>query len=309
MAEPKIAPLRRLQVADHLRPDRRRDDHAARDLRRRRRTSTGSSSGPLKAGATWSSGALRTAASSDVTPAGYNARTTVHEYGGGSYFVSDGVVYFSNFDDQRLYRQRPGADPAAADARRRPLRRWRHGREAAPHHLRPGGPPRRLPRGRQHDRQPRRDEKGGEGDVLVEGNDFYSNPRLSADGSKLAWLAWNHPNMPWDGTEFRVAEIRDDGTLRRGAGSWPAGAKSRSSSRNGCRTARCIFVSRPHRLVEPLPLERRRGPAAMGDGVGVRAAAVGLRDAHLRRDARRPPVCSYDDGDVTKLAVLDPDTG
>src|SRR5438132_1417821 len=47
----------------------------------------------------------------DITPAGFNARTRVHEYGGGAYAVSEGVVWFSNYADQRLYRQDPGAAP------------------------------------------------------------------------------------------------------------------------------------------------------------------------------------------------------
>jgi dipeptidyl aminopeptidase/acylaminoacyl peptidase len=56
-------------------------------------------------------------------------------------------------------------------------------------------------------------EQGGVGEVLVSGSDFYSSPRLSPDGSKLAWLSWNHPNMPWDGTELWVADIAESGTL------------------------------------------------------------------------------------------------
>jgi dipeptidyl aminopeptidase/acylaminoacyl peptidase len=55
--------------------------------------------------------------------------------------------------------------------------------------------------------------KEGEGKILVSGNDFYSTPRLSPDGSKLAWLTWNHPNMPWDGTELWVATVKPDGSL------------------------------------------------------------------------------------------------
>ena len=51
------------------------------------------------------------------------------------------------------------------------------------------------------------------GEVLVSGNDFYSSPRISPDGSRLAWLTWNHPNMPWDGTELWQAHIEADGSL------------------------------------------------------------------------------------------------
>ncbi len=152
----------------------------------------------------------------DVTPAGYSARTLVHEYGGGAYAVSGGVVYFSNFADQRLYRQEPGAEPrpitlaaglryadGVLDSRRRRLICVREDHTAA---------------GREAvntlvaiscDRDP----AGGR--VLVSGNDFYASPRLSADGSRLAWLTWNHPNMPWDGTELWVGEVAPDGSLGR----------------------------------------------------------------------------------------------
>jgi dipeptidyl aminopeptidase/acylaminoacyl peptidase len=54
---------------------------------------------------------------------------------------------------------------------------------------------------------------GGHGDVLASGHDFYAAPRLSPDGSRLAWLAWRHPQMPWDGTELWVADVAEDGTL------------------------------------------------------------------------------------------------
>ena len=58
-------------------------------------------------------------------------------------------------------------------------------------------------------------ERGGSR-VLVSGASFYSSPRISPDGSSLAWLSWNHPNMPWDGCELWVAELLDDGSLGEG---------------------------------------------------------------------------------------------
>ncbi|MDQ6883514.1 MAG: S9 family peptidase [Candidatus Dormibacteraeota bacterium] len=150
----------------------------------------------------------------DVTPAGFNVRTRVHEYGGGSYLVAGGTVWFSNYDDQRLYRQERGGTPAP---------------------ITPAGDLRYADA--VHDRARRRlicvredhtsgaaqavnslvgIDVNGRGDptVLVEGNDFYSSPRLSPSGSHLAWLTWNHPNMPWDGTELWVAEVTEDGRLR-----------------------------------------------------------------------------------------------
>jgi len=151
----------------------------------------------------------------DITPDPFNARTRVHEYGGGDLIVADGTVYFSNFADQRLYRQDPGAAPRPitpeADLRyadgiidhrrgRMICVREDHtvaGREATNTIVSLGL------------------DGGDGGQVLVSGNDFYSSPRLSPDGSRLAWLTWNHPNMPWDGTELWVGGLKADGSLGR----------------------------------------------------------------------------------------------
>jgi len=150
---------------------------------------------------------------SDATPAPFNARTRVHEYGGGAYAVRGAVVFFSSFDDGRLYRCGPGEPPSAItpegeyryadlviDLRRDRLVCVREDHTASDREAvntivsvscRGGVAPR----------------------VLVSGNDFYSAPRLSADGSRLAWVTWTHPNMPWDGTELWVGELARDGTV------------------------------------------------------------------------------------------------
>lgn len=152
----------------------------------------------------------------DVTPPPLSARTRVHEYGGGAYAVSRGVVFFSNFADQRLYRQDPGAAP-------RPITPAAHLRYADAV-VDPGRG--RLVCVREDHTAAGREavntivSVSGDGDpaggrVLVSGHDFYAAPRLSPDGARLAWLTWNHPNMPWDGTELWVAEVAPDGSLRR----------------------------------------------------------------------------------------------
>ena len=151
----------------------------------------------------------------DVTLSPFNARTRVHEYGGGAFVVADGTVYFSNFIDQRLCRQDPGSQP-------RPITPEADLRYAdGVIHRRRG----RMICVREDHTVPGREavntlvslqlEDGEGGEVLVFGNDFYSSPRLSPDGSRLAWLTWNHPNMPWDGTELWVGEIKEDGLLDR----------------------------------------------------------------------------------------------
>ena len=76
------------------------------------------------------------------------------------------------------------------------------------------------------------------GEIIASGYDFYSTPRLSPDGSRLAWLSWRHPQMPWDGTELWVAAVSDTGTLV--DRSWlPAARTNRFTSRAGRRTACC----------------------------------------------------------------------
>lgn len=151
---------------------------------------------------------------SDVTPHGYNVRTTVHEYGGGAFLVDGETVYFSNFADQRLYRQTAGGPPQPVT----PMADMRFADGVMD-----------RPRSRlicvleDHTRERRYPDncicaipaEGGRPRVLVGGYDFFSTPRLNPDGSKLAWLAWNHPNMPWDGTELFVADVRPNGTLGR----------------------------------------------------------------------------------------------
>ncbi len=152
----------------------------------------------------------------DVTPQGFNARTRVHEYGGGDFGVAEGRVYFSNFADQRVYRQRVETAPQpvtpeggfrfadfAVDARRGLLYavREEHGEALRE----PANAIVRLNEGGEGN-------EGG-GRVVASGNDFYSSPRLSPDGRRLAWLTWNHPNMPWDGCELWVGELDDDGAV------------------------------------------------------------------------------------------------
>jgi len=150
---------------------------------------------------------------SDVNPAPYNARTRVHEYGGGSYTVSEGVVYFTNYADQRIYRQTPGGEPQA---------------------LTPEG---KLRYADLHVDKPRRSiicvvedhtkegeeavnslvrldlESGKIVQTLAAGNNFYASPAISPDGTKLAWMTWNHPNMPWDGTELWIGMLSENGEV------------------------------------------------------------------------------------------------
>ncbi|MBL8925692.1 MAG: S9 family peptidase [Pseudonocardia sp.] len=148
----------------------------------------------------------------ELLPEGRNARTAVHEYGGAGWWVHGGVVWFTDWADQRLYRLEPGGDPVpltpepgrprgdryadgdlGRDGTRIVCVRERHRGDAATDVVNeivildahaPGVP-----------------------GVVVTGPDFVAAPRLSPDGTTLAWLQWNHPAMPWDAAELVVRDL------------------------------------------------------------------------------------------------------
>ncbi len=153
----------------------------------------------------------------DVTPADFNARTAVHEYGGGAWWVFGEAIYFTNWADQRLYRQDKDSPPVAIT------------------------PEPSIPRGLRYadgvvtndgraiicvrerhvaDREAHNEivvlptEGSAEPGEIISGNDFYAFPRLSPDGTKLAWTEWTHPNLPWDGTFLYVADLSSDFGIR-----------------------------------------------------------------------------------------------
>jgi dipeptidyl aminopeptidase/acylaminoacyl peptidase len=149
----------------------------------------------------------------DAVPEAFNARTRVHEYGGGSYAVQDGVLIVTRFEDQRVYRIEDGVaipitpePPLPAGDRYGDFEflgdrvicvRERHREDGEPTNS-------LVTFAVDGSEEPR---------IIARGHDFYSSPRVSPDGEWLAWLSWDHPNMPWDGTELWCAALDDDGSL------------------------------------------------------------------------------------------------
>ncbi|MBC7879872.1 MAG: S9 family peptidase [Anaerolineae bacterium] len=150
----------------------------------------------------------------DAIPAGFNVRTRVHEYGGGAYCVRNKTVYFVNFADQRLYRLLAGEDPEAITPENSVFRYADFVVDETRQRL-------------ICVREEHRDaevinclvavslDQEHVGEVLTSGYDFYASPRLNPEGTHLTWISWNHPNMPWDGTELWVAPLKTDGSLGR----------------------------------------------------------------------------------------------
>ena len=144
----------------------------------------------------------------DVLPESTNVRTMVHEYGGGSYLVDGGVVHYAEFTDQRLYRHEGDSSLPLTEEPPSP-RAVRYADVIS------------GPEGAVICVRETHSEEGeainelvtisasGTQEVVASGSDFYSSPRLSPDGARLAWIEWNHPNMPWDGTRLVVANAAD----------------------------------------------------------------------------------------------------
>ena len=159
---------------------------------------------------------------SEPAPSHFNARSRVHEYGGGAYAVHRGIVYASSFEDQRIYRFAPGAEPIPITPEPDIPAGLRYAdfdfgdgflvavRER--HHAE-GEPTNELVR----------IPLDGSADpvVVASGHDFFAAPRISPDGITLAFLSWDHPNMPWNGTTLWKVDIG-------GTPSWVAGGPQES---------------------------------------------------------------------------------
>jgi dipeptidyl aminopeptidase/acylaminoacyl peptidase len=210
----------------------------------------------------------------DVSPAGVSVRTRVHEYGGASAVVVDGVLYYVDQMDQRWYRvavpeesapvalvPRPadGSEARYADGRLTASGRWlisveeRHADRRTDHRL--VAVP--LP---------------GEGSLpvrpLISAGDFVAAPRPSPDGRWLAWVTWDHPAMPWDSSELWVAALEEsDRSLEVVGAHRVAGGAGRSVGQPGwCADGSLLFVDDRTGWWLPYRLAPDRLPAGGAEG-------------------------------------------
>ncbi|MEB3309245.1 MAG: S9 family peptidase [Snowella sp.] len=148
----------------------------------------------------------------DITLAPLNVRTRVHEYGGGSFLIVNQTIYFVNFADQQIYIQALNSEPQklTSDSQKR-----------FADFILDSSRNRLIAVCEDHSQNNHEPEnllvtinlKTGEINPLVSGSDFYSSPRLSPDRKQLAWITWEHPNLPWDSTQLWLADVTETGEL------------------------------------------------------------------------------------------------
>ena len=250
----------------------------------------------------------------DLVPEGFNVRTTAHEYGGGAYAIHRGTAVVSSFADQRLYRIDRGGEPVpiTPEVTDQSWRfadgvitddgeRWIGVRER--HDLGP------LVADVVNELVVLPMDGSAEPRTIAGGRDFYAAPRVSPDGAHLAFLVWDLPWMPWDGTELFVADLAPDGTLTNerlvagacpGESIWqpewsPGGDLVFGSDRSGWWNLERVHDGERRVLYEaeaefgyPQWVFGERSFAFLGDGTIA---------------------CCYDVGGRTRFAVLDPNSG
>ncbi|MES2990860.1 MAG: S9 family peptidase [Pseudomonadota bacterium] len=244
----------------------------------------------------------------DMNPAPFNVRTRAHEYGGGAFTLPpDGGAVFSHYDDQQLYR----IDPSGA------VHQLTHDADQRYADLVVDVARDRLIAVREDHRHGDVDAVAtivaialdtGAATVLVQGPDFLASPALSPDGTQLAWISWDHPNMPWDGSELWLADLAADGSLgtpRRIAGGaeesifqpqWsPRGELHFVSDRSGWWN---LYRLRGDAVQALHPMEAEFGEPQWAFGT-----------SRYGFDAAGRIVCAVSQRGITRLAVLDGETG
>jgi dipeptidyl aminopeptidase/acylaminoacyl peptidase len=237
----------------------------------------------------------------DLSPHGISARSRVHEYGGGAATIDGTTLYYVDQTDQGWHRVGLGhGTPVVltpedgsvrrryADARVTPSGRWLVSVEE------------RIREGMtRHALVAVATDGSRRVEVLEEGSDFVAAPRLSEDGARLAWIAWDHPSMPWEHSELRVAAFdeRRDGVALHSAVSVAGGAGGSVGQPRWCRDGALVFVDdrsgwwRPHRLArgetEPVQLVRAQAEFHAPDWVLGQSTIAELPDGTLLCRVRR----------------------
>lgn len=242
----------------------------------------------------------------EVVPAPWSARSGVNEYGGGAWWVRDGVLWFIDWTTQRVHRVAPGGEPEPLTPEPDVPRGLRYADgDVSPdgqlllcvreqHHADGGEATTTIVRLSAH--RPSRPE------VVVEGPDFVSDPRWAPDGATTCWLEWDHPDMPWDATRLVVDQagsrtVVAGGDERESVGQ-PTWAPDGSLWFFGDRTGFwSLYRWTPDGGVEPM--------VDIGKDIGFPGWVFGQRCFAFLEDGRL--TFSYSDGGLQRLAIREPD--
>lgn len=234
----------------------------------------------------------------ELLPAPFNARTKVHEYGGGAFTVAGGKVYFSNFKDQFLY-ECPPSDPITSAHRY--VDYCKHPTKEILYAIQE----KHLEAGKVDNCLVSIDLNSKEVKEIHTGHDFYSSPALNPEGTTLSWLTWDHPNMPWDGSELWISELDGESKVIAGGKSesvygpkWgPDGNLYYASDKSGYWNLYRWDGSQSESLY---PMEAEFGAPQWIFGTS--------RFDFIEIEGRMQIGCIYTIKGIDHLAILDPDT-
>ncbi len=271
-------------------------------------TESRASEGGRTAVVEWRDGAV-----ADRIPAHCNARTRVHEYGGGAVFYHGGVLFYSEFAGGQLFRSdRSGGEPKAITPEPPVPNALRY----ADGCVSPDGRTLVCVRERHEDGEVVNELVAVPADgsaaprVVASGHDFFAAPRFDPSGKRLAWLAWDHPRMPWDGTELFLADVAEDGTLAN-AQSIAGGAEESIVEPRWSPDGRLHFGSDRNGFWNLYRLEAdgsQRALTALDDGeIGTPAWVFDMRRYVFLDDGRI--ACVVTRAAVDSLELLDPESG
>lgn len=152
----------------------------------------------------------------ELLPPPFSARSKVHEYGGGEFTISNGTIFFVNADDQDIYKLIPGQDPERiTDDQNMRFADivWdtKRNRLIAVVERQPNN-------GHHHPENfiasiSLEDAPSAAITPIVDGQDFFAKPTINEEGRKIAWLAWDLPDMPWDSASLYVADMEAEGSV------------------------------------------------------------------------------------------------
>lgn len=149
----------------------------------------------------------------ELTPQPFNVRTRVHEYGGGAYLITENAIYFSNYSDGRVYQQLGKKTPQAITPENSACRYADFILDSQRNRLICVCEDHSQAEGEPTNSIVAIDLNTGTITPLATGHDFYTSPRISPDGTQLAYVSWNHPAMPWDSSYLWLGKIQLDGSL------------------------------------------------------------------------------------------------